>query len=567
MIVSSPAPQPLSPLPPGRVYVNNGKGNDGEVSMRFWLSLLCITLGMNVVAAPPSLPTATPPSTSPPTSGNNSGSDPLAEQAIIAARYRQLEEMLLRIAQKMERSGNAESVKKARVIQKALKEARDKGIAVNLLQLAESLKSPNLATLKKAVEQGTVIKADLEALLLSLLLEDENKGEQIKLITQLLKELDQAIRDQKLANTQNQSSSVPKAEAAKAQHIAENRAKSILDKIKAEEKRQGKSDDKEKKDSKAPQDSKQPGDPKESKPSDPKSPKPSESDPQNQPQQPKEDDNGGSGLPKKQMQEANQAQQQARKRIDENRRQEASQDQQEATKKLEEARKRLEEILRQLREEEQIRVLADLQRRCEKMLQMQEIVYEGTKRLEAKIKRLPDGRPSRDEEIEGLQLSSSEEKIGFEADQALAVIDAEGSSVAFSEVFRQVRTDIGHVARRLARTNPGPETQLIEEDIIATLKEMIEALKKQQKEMRDRKENQQQQNQQPPDPSLLDLLAELRMIKALQVRVLQRTEKWSKLYKGEQATDPEIVPELRDLAQRQLKIYQITDNLAKGRNR
>lgn len=542
--------------------------------MRLGLTLLFMMIGMGFLAgAPPAAPTATSPSKSPPVTNTNNGGDPVAEQSIIAARYRQLEEMLLRIAQKMERSGNSESVKKARVIQKALKEARDKGIAVNLLQLSESLKSPNLATLKKAVEQGTVIKADLEALLLALLLEDENKGEQIKLVAQLLKELDQAIRDQKLANTQNQSPSVPKADAAKAQQIAENRAKSILDKIKAEEKRQGKEDEKGGKESKEPQEPKKPSDPKESKPSDPKSPKPdepqkpSEGDQQNQPQPPKEDDNGGSGLPKKQMQDANQSQQQARKRIDENKRKEAGQDQQEATKKLEEARKRLEEILRQLREEEQIRVLADLQRRCEKMLQMQEIVYEGTKRLEAKVKRLPDGRPSRDEEIEGLQLSSAEEKIGVEADQAIAVIDAEGSSVAFSEVFRQVRTDIGHVARRLARTNPGPETQLIEEDIIAALKEMIEALKKQQKEMRDRKENQQQQNQQPTDPALLDMLAELRMIKALQVRVLQRTEKWSKLYKGEQATDPEIVPELRDLAQRQLKIYQITDNLAKGRNR
>lgn len=537
--------------------------------MRALLSLLVVVTGVSwSIAAPPVFPSA------PGSPANAAGSaDPVAEQAAIAARYRQLEEMLLRIAQKMERSGNPESMKKARVIQKALKEARDKGIAINLGQMAEALKTPNLATLKKAVEQGQEIKADLEAFLLALLMEEENKGEQIKLVTQLLKELEQAIRDQKLANTQNQSPSVAPADAAKAQEIAGLRSKSILDKIKAEEKRQNRSDQSSQRDPGAeeakPSNSKRDRPPNEPKPgSEPQ--KPAElpkSPPGDDQNQQKEDDTNSGGLPKKQMEQAQQAQQQARKRISDNRRSEAAQDQQEATRRLEEARKRLEEILRQLREEEQIRVLADLQRRCEKMLQMQEIVYEGTKRLEANLKRQPDRRPSRDEEIVARRLSDDEDKIGLEADQAIAVVDAEGSSVAIAEVLRQLRTDISHVARRLSRINPGPETQLIEEDIMTTLKEMIEALKKQQKDLRDRKESQQQNSPVDSDPALLDLLAELRMIRALQMRVLQRTEKWSRLYKGEQASDPELFPELRDLAHRQLKIYQMMDHLAKGRNR
>lgn len=537
--------------------------------MRVLLSVLVVISGISLsIAAPPVFPSA--PGSAANVAGN---SDPVAEQAAIAARYRQLEEMLLRIAQKMERSGNPESVRKARVIQKALKEARDKGIAINLVQMSEALKTPNLATLKRAVEQGQEIKADLEAFLLALLMEDENKGEQIKLVTQLLKDLEQAIRDQKLANTQNQSPNVPSAEAAKAQELAEARAKSILDKIKAEEKRQNRSDPSPKREpatepakpaddqQKRPQNDPKPG-------SEPRNPQePSKSNPEADQNQEKEDDSSSGGLPKKQMEQAQQAQQQARKRINDNRRSEAGQDQQEATRRLEEARKRLEEILRQLREEEQIRVLADLQRRCEKMLQMQEIVYEGTKRLEVNLRRQPDQRPSRDEEIVARRLSDDEDKIGLEADQAIALVDAEGSSVAIAEVFRQLRNDISHVSRRLSRINPGPETQLIEEDIMTTLKEMIEALKKQQKELRDRKENQQQNASGDSDPALLDLLAELRMIRALQMRVLQRTEKWSKLYKGEQASDPELFPELRDLAQRQLKIYQMMDHLAKGRNR
>ncbi|HMP01773.1 MAG TPA: hypothetical protein PKD86_16660 [Gemmatales bacterium] len=561
--------------------------------MPFWLTCI-LTAAMGVGLLGQDAPT--PPPEAPRGTVQPDADDPLSEQAIIAARYRQLEEMLLRIAQKLERSGHAESVKKARVIQKSLKEARDKGIAINLNQLADSLRSPNLATLKQAVDRGQDIKADLEALLLSLLMEDENNSEQIKLITQLLKELDQALRDQKLANAQNQSPSVPKEVAAKAQQIAEERVKQILEKIKAEERRQGKSDErsgakdpkdsrdsKDSQDSKDSKDTKDPkdaqGDPKESKdPKDTKDSKDSQEPKEQEQKKPSEGEQSHSesqqqqgesgGLPKQQMQDAQDAQQQARKRIDENRRQEASPEQQEATRKLEEARKRLEEILRQLREEEQIRVLADLQRRCEKMLQMQEIIYEGTKRVSAKLQSYPESQPTRDEEIVSRRLSEDEDKIGLELDQAILVLDAEGTSVAFAEIFRQLRKDVGHVVRRLARVSVGPDTQMIQEDIIATLKEMIEALKQQQKEIRDRKDQQQQDpNSAQQDQSLLDMLAELRMIRALQVRVQQRTEKWAKLYKGEQAADAQIIHELRDLAERQLTIYQITDNLAKGRNR
>jgi hypothetical protein len=57
------------------------------------------------------------------------------------------------------------------------------------------------------------------------------------------------------------------------------------------------------------------------------------------------------------------------------------------------------------------------------------------------------------------------------------------------------------------------------------------------------------------------------MIKMMQLRVNRRTFEWAKRYTGEQAQAPDIVKELRDLAERQAQIQNITDNIAKGRNK
>ena len=176
------------------------------------------------------------------------------------------------------------------------------------------------------------------------------------------------------------------------------------------------------------------------------------------------------------------------------------------------------------------------------------------------------GKPEREDEQTSRRLSEDEDKIVHEADNAIAVIEAEGTAVAFIEVFHQVRNDMMQVSRRLGRIDPGEATQVIEEDIVVTLKEMIEAFKKQQQEQRDKKQTQ-QNNGTPPPQELIDKLAELRMIKAMQMRVNARTTIWGKKYEGEEARVPDIIIELNELAKRQLRIWNVTDNIAKGRNK
>jgi hypothetical protein len=62
-------------------------------------------------------------------------------------------------------------------------------------------------------------------------------------------------------------------------------------------------------------------------------------------------------------------------------------------------------------------------------------------------------------------------------------------------------------------------------------------------------------------------LAELKMIRALQMRVNRRTERYAKLVDGQQADHADLLDALRRLAERQYRIFRITRDLERGKNR
>src|SRR5207253_1875691 len=139
----------------------------------------------------------------------------------------------------------------------------------------------------------------------------------------------------------------------------------------------------------------------------------------------------------------------------------------------------------------------------------------------------------------------TEEKILKEAELARKLLEGEGSAVAFAEVFEQVSKDMLNVKKRLDKTITDKDTVTIENDIIDTLKEMIEALKKAQKDSKG-KPGKPGPKGPPVDPKLIDLLAELKMIYAMQRRVNNRTANYGNKYKGEQLPPPSR-PEEREL--------------------
>jgi hypothetical protein len=65
---------------------------------------------------------------------------------------------------------------------------------------------------------------------------------------------------------------------------------------------------------------------------------------------------------------------------------------------------------------------------------------------------------------------------------------------------------------------------------------------------------------------LVDTLAELRMIRALQMRVNVRTERYAQMTKTEQADKPDLLEALKRLAEREARIHQVTRDIVVGRN-
>ncbi len=272
---------------------------------------------------------------------------------------------------------------------------------------------------------------------------------------------------------------------------------------------------------------------------------------------------------KKRVREAEQKMREAQQKLEEAKRSESVEKQTEALEKLQEAIAELEEVLRQLREEEVERVLALLEGRFRKMLEMEMKVYEGTLRID----KIPEDKRSRAIDIRSGKLAFDQRKIAAEADRCLTLLLEEGSSVAFPEVVEQLRDDMEEVSARLDQTKVDRITQGLEEEIIGTLEELIAALQKAQQDMEEGQQNQPPSEPgEPSEPPLVDILAELKMIRSLQQRVNARTSRYSQLLDDPddpvgRAQQDDLRVAIGKLSELESRIQRITRDIVLGKNK
>src|SRR5262249_4841727 len=200
-----------------------------------------------------------------------------------------------------------------------------------------------------------------------------------------------------------------------------------------------------------------------------------------------------------------------------------------------------------------------------RMLAMQKEVYENTKAIHATVQKNDDKKPTKAEFQKSQQQSDREGEIVGEADRAIELLRNEGTAVAFPMVFEEVRKDMVRVKERLNKAMVDFDTQVIEVDIIAALEEMVAALKKAQQDLKNGGGGGGGGGAQ--DQKLLDEIAELKMIRALQFRLNERTKIYGKKYEGEQTDDDQIKNELRDLGERQEKIEVMVKDIVQGKNK
>lgn len=349
----------------------------------------------------------------------------------------------------------------------------------------------------------------------------------------------------------------------------------------------GKSKDKNSEDQKgskgvSPDGSKKSGSPKNGKSGSPKSPP--KNGKQNQPEGKGAEGKGAEGKDQPQNPPKENPEQNARQRIEaaQKRMQKAQQDLEKSDRQesrleirkaeieLAKAKEELQRILRQLREKEVERSLAMLESRFRRMLERQLRIYESTKRLDS----TKENDRGSEFDIRAGKLGIEQRNLASDAGRALLLLEEDGSSIAFPETVRQVRDDMNQVAGRLGASKLGKMTLGIEEDIIDSLDDLIAALVQAQKDNEEKKEKSEPEKGEgePGETALVDSIAELKMIRGLQIRINKRHKRYSNFLKNPDdpvgfSSDPEVQGALERLSQRQTKVQQITRDLVLGKNK
>jgi hypothetical protein len=270
---------------------------------------------------------------------------------------------------------------------------------------------------------------------------------------------------------------------------------------------------------------------------------------------------------KERVQKARERMQKAEKNLRAEKRKEAIEEQQQAEEELQQAIAELEKILMQLREEEIERTLVDLETRLKRMSEWETTIRQATEKLE----KLSGEDKDRQLEIQASKLSTEQLKVAMEGQRAMLLLKDEGSSQAFPEALEQVIADAQLVVNRLVASDVSASTQSIQDEILGALDEMIESLQEVQKKRDEKKQQNQRQGPsdsggQQQEDSLVGKIAELRLIKTLQMRVNRRTGRLAdESNQGEdligQVTDSRLQEELRELAKRQEKIQSVTRDI------
>jgi len=557
--------------------------------MRLTGLLVLVFLATGLVVLPvfsqpkPAAPGATP------VAGESVGT-----QARLQREFLEFKLALKLLEQRLEKSGKPEDKLRAASITSALKMIEEKSTDAKFENILQDLRKQELFKstdkLQGLVDRNKDLAEDLARLIEALNRDPEaelrRQREEAKKILERIKDV---IGKQERVRGSTEQGRMGKEELEKAQARVTKETKDLKNLIEGKD---GKGKDGDPKDGKDKDGKGKDGDPKDGKGKDGKG---KDGDPMDgmgkdgkggdesadagkQPLPPEKDN------ARKRIQEGIELQEESEKKIAKEDRKAASNKQGDAIDKLKEAQKKLEDLLRQLREEEIDRVLVQLQARCIEILRLQTEVRGGTVEVQTSVNARPDRRADRADEQRALELHDREDQIVRKAGDALKLIEAEGSAVAFAEIFRQVRDDMTNVRDRLKLADVGEETVKIEEDIIATLKEMIESLKKAQQDNKNRKPPEPgQPGQQSPaqqDQRLIDQISELKTIRSMQIQINKRTESHGKKFDGEQAPDisqlkdprakaqaEQVLKEIRELSKRQDKIGKVTRDISLGRNK
>ena len=494
------------------------------------------------------------------------------DQAAIAGRYSRFERLLSQMADMLGR----DDPERAELLRRAISEGRENAIASELESINELLSKGDLGPARK--KQTEVTKGMQQ--ILTLLQSEDRRSEVEKereRLNQILNDVRNLTARQKADRAAAQNSRSP-SNAAPGQQETLKKTGDVLDDVQSHDASQGDSENGDPTDG-DPKD----GDPKDKGSNDKKSGEPSEpgepseSGEPGEPGEPSESGESGESQSgqqqqqqtpgREQLEKAKKEMQDAIDKLKDQDRDGALDNQDEAIKQLEKAQKELEETLKQLREEEKEMILAALEARFQRMLSLQTQIHDETVAL---------GATAREKWLNTAigrcrELSQQQADLTRECSLTVGLLQEDGTSVSILIAVEDIESDMKTVASRLQDTKAFDLTQSIQTDIIEALRELIETVQQEMEDMEQQQQQQQQQEQQPPSQQqapLVELMAEIKVLRSLQLRVNRRTATVDRLLQaGDPTEQAALVDQLEELAIRQNRLTESAGVLAQQMER
>ncbi len=246
----------------------------------------------------------------------------------------------------------------------------------------------------------------------------------------------------------------------------------------------------------------------------------------------------------------------------------ASENQEEAIENLEKGREKVEQTLEALQEAFRNQLIAYLKQKFTHMLSEQKAASHSTRSLDLKLRALSlaaGGKTPtvgiKDRQL-AQQIAARELKLTAVCDDILDVLSEDGTTLVFPEIVTELQADLEHVGESLGNLQTGKATRMVQKDIEDTLVEILAALEEAARKPPPPNPNQgrQKQNQNSSAP-LLAKSAELKMVRALQVRVNRRTERFDVRREGEQLS-VEAKLQLQEIGRKQKEVEKLLRKIA-----
>ncbi len=448
------------------------------------------------------------------------------QQRQVAERFEQLEQILLRMSEVSATS----NPRRAELLKKTLLAGKDKLVALRLAGLVEILQRRSLT--EAAAGQET-LEHDLRELLQ--LLESENREQrrerEKEKIKELLRDLEEVLHQERALKTRTSQVEGEKLSALeKEQHAVRQRTQSLENRMSEDS-------------------SSETGD----------APPPTEQAPAQQA-----------------LQKAQERMQRAEEKMQQAEKQGMLEDQEEAIAELQKAKAELEKILRQMREEELLQTLEKLEARLQRMVRVEKSIRSQTATVGATANE-PDETTARPVRIQAGQIAADQQAVLEDADAALVLLREDGTARAMVESLLQARFDMEDVRQRLEAAKLDAVTLATEDAVIAALEEMLHAVARAIDEAEKRKDNPPPgpgQGGNPGDEPLIQMLSELKMIRSMQRRVNERTQRYeaelqalpkTPLHHEKDIDDTVLRNRVEELARQQNRIARILHDLKVGK--